>query len=149
MLQRAFRRQDTWAGLMFLGVGIAALWIGRDYPTGTATSMGPGFFPDLLSFLLCGIGALVTLRGLIADGEKITGTALRPFLVLVAVALFALAVTSGGLVPAIVVLTVVGACAGHEFRLHEVAALTLALAVFSVAVFDWALGMHLPLWPAW
>ena len=149
MLQHAFKRQDTWAGLMFLGIGLGALWIGREYDPGTATSMGPGFFPDLLSFLLCGLGALITLRGLIAEGDRVTGLTARPFLVLVAVAIFALLVTKAGLVLAILALTVVGAAAGHEFRLREVLALAVGLAVFSVAVFEWALGLHLQLWPAW
>lgn len=149
MLQRALKRQDTWAGLMFLAIGTAALWIGREYEPGTATSMGPGFFPNLLSFLLCGLGALITLRGLITEGERISGLAARPFLILVAVVLFALLVEPAGVVPAILALIVVGAAAGHEFRCREVLALAVGLAIFAVVIFEWALGLHLQLWPAW
>jgi len=149
MLQHALKRQDTWAGLMFLGIGIAALSIGREYDQGTATAMGPGYFPNLLSYLLCGLGAVIAIRGLIADGEVVSGLAARPFLVLAAVALFALLVTSAGMVLAILALIMVGAAAGHEFRFREVAALAVGLAIFSVVIFQWALGLHLQLWPAW
>lgn len=149
MLRRVFTRQDTWAGLMFLCTGLAALWLGRDYPAGTATSMGPGFFPNLLSLVLCGLGALITARGFLAQGERVEGLGARPFLVLVGVALFALLVATAGLVAAIVALTVVGAAAGHEFRIREVVAITAGLVVFSVVVFEWVLGLHMPLWPAW
>jgi len=149
MLQRAFKRQDTWAGLVFLAIGIAALSIGREYDPGTATSMGPGYFPNLLSYLLCGLGAVIAIRGLIAEGDMVSGLAARPFLVLAAVALFALLVTSAGMVVAILALIVVGAAAGHEFRLPEVAALAVGLAFFSIVIFQWALGLHLQLWPAW
>ena len=149
MLQRAFKRQDTWAGLVFLAIGIAALSIGREYDPGTATSMGPGYFPNLLSYLLCGLGAVIAIRGLIAEGDMVSGLAARPFLVLTAVALFALLVTSAGMVVAILALIVVGAAAGHEFRFPEVAALAVGLAFFSIVIFQWALGLHLQHWPAW
>ncbi|MFT0859405.1 tripartite tricarboxylate transporter TctB family protein [Ancylobacter sp. G4_0304] len=149
MLQHALKRQDTWAGLIFLGIGIAALSVGREYDPGTATSMGPGYFPNLLSYLLCGLGAVIAIRGLIVEGDVVSGLAARPFLVLAAVALFAALVTSAGMVLAILALIMVGAAAGHEFRFLEVAVLAIGLAIFSVIIFQWALGLHLQLWPAW
>ena len=52
-----------------------------------------------------------------------------------------------GLAVTTFVVAAVGARAGPEFRLREVAAIATALAVFSVAVFIYGLGLPLPLWP--
>jgi hypothetical protein len=42
---------------------------------------------------------------------------------------------------------VLSAWAGPHFRLPEVLALTVALIVFSVGVFVYALGLPIPIWP--
>jgi hypothetical protein len=44
-------------------------------------------------------------------------------------------------------IVVVSAAGGHEFRWREVVLLAAALAVFSVGVFVYALGLPFPLWP--
>ena len=48
---------------------------------------------------------------------------------------------------ATVVLIVVSAWGGHEFKLREVTFLYLALAIFSVAVFIYGLGLPMNIWP--
>ncbi len=53
-----------------------------------------------------------------------------------------------GLVLASILLVVVGALGGHEFKLREVAALSVALAIFSVLVFVKGLTLPFPIWPA-
>jgi hypothetical protein len=40
------------------------------------------------------------------------------------------------------------AWAGPGFRWTEAAVLTIALVIFSIAVFVYALGLSLPLWPS-
>jgi hypothetical protein len=50
-----------------------------------------------------------------------------------------------GFVPALVVLIFGSAAASTEFRLVEVALLTVVLTVFSVVLFVWALGLPYPL----
>jgi hypothetical protein len=45
------------------------------------------------------------------------------------------------------VLVAVGAVASSESKPLEVAGLIVALIVFSVGVFAWALGLPIPLWP--
>jgi len=44
--------EDFWAGIMFLGFGVLAVYISQDYPMGTAMRMGPGYFPTYLGALL-------------------------------------------------------------------------------------------------
>ena len=52
---------------------------------------------------------------------------------------------SSGFVPALIVLTLVSAAAGREFKLTEVIMLAVLLAVCSVGLFIYGLGMPYPL----
>src|SRR5262249_41304898 len=70
-------------------------------------------------------------------------------IIAVAVCLFGLMIEPLGLVLALAVLTVLTAWAGPQFRLGETLALTVALIVFSVGVFAYALGLPLAIWPSW
>ena len=54
--------KDFGAGLVYVVFGVAAVWIGRDYPFGTGARMGPGYFPSVLGGLL----VLFGLAGLAA-----------------------------------------------------------------------------------
>jgi hypothetical protein len=142
------RSKDFWAGMTFILLGGLALWIGQDYAVGTARRMGPGYFPALLGWILCILGAIVAVRGLAVEGETVPRGALRPFLVLVGVIAFALLLQSAGLVVATLALIVIGSLGGREFRLLEVAALALALILLAIVVFVWGLGLQFTVWPA-
>ncbi len=41
--------KDFWTGVIYVGFGAAAWWIARDYSFGTASRMGPGYFPTVLA----------------------------------------------------------------------------------------------------
>ena len=53
--------KDFWTGVVYIAIGAAAIFIGRDYGMGTAMKMGPAYFPVILSGLLILIGAVVPL----------------------------------------------------------------------------------------
>lgn len=61
--------KDVWAGLFFMGLAAAGLIIGADYAFGTPARMGAGFLPRLLCFAMLGLGAIITLTGIIRRGE--------------------------------------------------------------------------------
>ena len=65
--------RDFWAGLLYLIIGTAALYMAGDYEMGTAISMGPGYFPKVLSGLLIAIGAISLIRSFIVEGEPLQG----------------------------------------------------------------------------
>jgi hypothetical protein len=69
------------------------------------------------------------------------------FVILLAVVIFGYALKPLGLVLAIVLLIVLSALGGHDFRKKEVAILTIGLAVFGVLVFVKGLGLPFNLWP--
>jgi Tripartite tricarboxylate transporter TctB family len=138
--------KDFWSGLLLIALGAFAVFLARDYPFGTVTRMGAGFFPIVLGALLVLFGLYVLARGL-GGGAKIeAGWSPRALLLLpLAMALFGFLMDRAGLVPALAVLTFGSALAGREFRLLEIAGLTVVLTAFAVAVFVWGLGLPYPL----
>jgi hypothetical protein len=141
------RSKDFYAGLLFLGFGVLALVVGRHYTMGSAVRMGPGYFPAALGWILSGLGVLIGVRGLLAAEDPVAKGALRPFLVLVAILAFALALNPLGLVASIILLIGISAFAGHEFHWLETIVLTLVLLVLSLIVFVWGLGLQFKVWP--
>lgn len=142
--------KDFWSGLMFLAVGVAAFVIARGYPMGTATRMGPAYFPIVLSGLLALIGLVVLVRSFLVPGERIVGFAWRPLAyVAVSTVLFGVLVRGGGLVLSLLVLTVLSAWASRHFTWKAAVALAIGLTVFSVLVFVKALGLPMPALGAW
>ena len=138
--------KDFWGGVMLIAIGAAAMFIARDYPFGTALRMGPGYFPIVLGGILTLFGLYLVVQGL-RSSEMIEGTwSLRALIVLpLSLALFGVLMDRAGFIPALVVLVFGSAAASTEFKLSEVALLTLVLTVFSVAVFIWGLGLPYPL----
>ncbi|HEY5292540.1 MAG TPA: hypothetical protein VIJ43_09525 [Burkholderiales bacterium] len=69
------------------------------------------------------------------------------FLILLACGIFGYALKPLGLVLSIVILIVVSAAGGHDFRKIEIAYLTVGLVLFGVLVFVKGLGLPFNLWP--
>jgi hypothetical protein len=85
---------------------------------------------------------------LVLSGEPVSRLHVLPLIVIAAaVCLFGVLIEPLGLVVSLAVLTLTSAWAGAQFRLTETLALAAALIVFSVAVFVYALGLPLNIWP--
>jgi putative solute:sodium symporter small subunit len=69
------------------------------------------------------------------------------FVILIAVVIYGYALKPLGLVLATVILIVMSALGGHDFRKKEVVILTIVMALFSVFVFVKGLGLPFNLWP--
>ena len=140
--------KDFWAGVMFGGFAVVALLAARGYSLGSAGKMGPGYFPLLLGGVLAVLAAVLIGRSVVVDGEPLPRFHVLPLAIIaVAVCLFGFFIEPLGLIVALAVLVVLSAWAGPQFRLPEVLALTVALIVFSVGVFVYALGLPIPIWP--
>src|SRR5262245_12582482 len=139
--------QDFWAGLLFLAVGCLALWFGRNYRFGTATRMGPGYLPTVLSWGLVLIGAFLSLRAFALEGPPIERSLIRPqIFILLAIIVFGLLLERVGLAPAIIVVTIVAALASREMRWTETIAVAVGLAILCVGLFIYLLGQPLSIW---
>jgi uncharacterized membrane protein YqjE len=140
--------KDFFAGLMFIAFGLGAILIGSSYPLGVAARMGPGYFPRILGILLIVLGAALAVRGLRLDGTKITLESPRPLVIVIgSVALFAMTVSTLGLVLSSILLIVVSSAASTEFRWKEALVSGVILAALSVAGFIWGLGLQFSIWP--
>ena len=138
--------KDFWGGVMLITIGGAAIFIARDYPFGSALRMGPGYFPTVLGGVLALFGLALVVRG-VRNHEAIEDNwSPRALIILpLSLVLFGALVDRAGFIPALAVLIFGSATAGREFKLTEVAALTLVLTVFAIAVFIWGLGLPYPL----
>lgn len=142
--------KDFWAGTIYILIGFAAVYLGREYEMGTAVRMGPGYFPKVLGILLAMVGSISMVRSFIKPGEEIGRLAWREALIVLgATALFGLLLRGAGLVVSLVVLVAVSAYASRRFSWKTSLLLAIGLAVFSVFVFIKALGVPLPLWGKW
>lgn len=148
MRMRFHWNQDTVAGLMFIAWGLAAMYIARDYPVGTALRMGPGYFPAMLSWCLIIMGAGIAIKGTAVEGEPLERWYFKPLIAICASFMaFALLIERAGLPAATIASMVIGAFGGPEFRLREQIILSVAFAIVSVFVFIQALGLPMDIWP--
>ncbi|MET0629779.1 MAG: tripartite tricarboxylate transporter TctB family protein [Xanthobacteraceae bacterium] len=139
--------QDLGAGAVFVLIGLAGLYFGRELAFGTAARMGPGYFPILLSVLILAIGIIVAIRGLTTEGPPIEPVQLRPIaMIIAAILIFGVLIDVVGLALTALLLTVFAAYARREVKLTETILLGAGLAAFTVAVFVYLLGQPLPAW---
>jgi hypothetical protein len=141
--------QDFCTGCAFVAFGAATVVLAQVYPLGSAARMGPAYFPTVLGLVLVGIGVLVLLKSLTStDGGQVARIDLWLLArVLLSVAAFAVVLNPLGLVATAVVVVMLAAWAGHEFRLREALASALVLALGSYLLFVRALGQTMPVWP--
>jgi hypothetical protein len=140
---RISKPKDAIAGSIFLAVGGAA-WLGsHDFRIGTATRMGPGYFPQCLGLVLVVLGAISVLRALgTSDSEPGVPRAVTPLLLILAGVIgFYLLIDRAGLVAAICVLLGFACARQLGRRPLEVLLIIAVLAAFSVAVFIDGFGM--------
>jgi len=139
--------QDFGSAIVFLLIGLAGLYFGKDLTYGTASRMGPGYFPYLLSWLIIAIGVGVGFMSLTIEGPPIERPQLRPiFFVLVSVVVFGYLMSYVGLAITGVVMTLIAAFARRNFNLLESVALGIGLSIGCVLIFVYGLGQPLPAW---
>jgi hypothetical protein len=139
--------KDFVSGVMFAVIGAIGLWIGAEYRSGTAARMGPGYMPRLLCWALVALGAIVMIQGVLTH-EEIERGRWRPLVfVLAGVLAFGLLIDRTGLLVSGLVLLIVGAFGGPEFKVKEVAILTVLLLAMCSAIFIWGLSLPITLLP--
>lgn len=147
--------RDFWAGALFVGAGLAAVWQAIDGGVGSLAQPGPGLLPLGLGATLALLGALLLFKALTIEAEA--GAPAGPGS-LRALASVALAMAGGALL-----LDAAGAGAGLVaaglgtafgwrglgWRRALLAGLTgaLAAAVAGAVILGWGLGRSLPWWP--
>ena len=146
-MMRLRNPQDFWAGLLFVCFGAAALWFGQSYAIGSPTRMGPGYLPNVLGWLLVGIGCFITLRSLVVSGLPIPKVDFRPqFMIISALVAFALLIERMGLLAAAAAVVLLGSLAARDARSVEMLVLAVVAAAASVGLFIYVLGQPMATW---
>src|SRR5262245_55367208 len=104
---------------MFIGFGLLAIVVARDYPYGSAMRMGPGYFPVWLGGIMIALGAVIAFRSTRVTGTGIGPWGWRPLIVLsLAFLVYGLLMEtfSVGFVPSLVAVIVLSSLAGRDFR---------------------------------
>ena len=160
--------KNVLSGLMFVAIGALGLWLSRDYPVGSLRRMGTGYMPQLLCWVLMGLGAIVLGQGLV-DRPARTGATKPPSqqpqqpqphtagagrenlwsigFVAASLVAFALAIGPLGLVAAICLLVVIASFAYRGLGWRETIATAVVLVVLSWLVFVLGLGMNARMLP--
>lgn len=148
-MERRFHiNQDVVAGLMFIFIGTFFLYFGRNYPVGSTLRMGPGYLPNVLGWLLVGIGVLIGGKGVLIRGDELEGWALRP-LILVAGAflVFSQLIERLGLIGAAIAAMLCASAGSQEFRLKEQIIVAVSSACFAAWLFIHMLELPMRYWP--
>ncbi|MDP3605467.1 MAG: tripartite tricarboxylate transporter TctB family protein [Polaromonas sp.] len=153
-------QKDFFAGLMFMGVGVAFAWGATSYNVGTGARMGPGYFPLMLGVLMAVIGAAITFTSLVVEtvgGGKIGKWAWKPlFYVIAANVVFGVLLAglpsikfpAFGLIVAIYALVFIASMAEAGWKFKTTLILATVLAVGSYFAFVVALKLQFPVWPS-
>lgn len=144
-------RKDLLAGGIFVAFGLAYAGRSATYDIGTPLRMGPGYFPLVLGGLLVLLGVLVVVKGFVAAaGEGIGPIPWRSaVLLLAAVCFFGYTVRGLGLVPSLLVTTLLSALAGHRTGIVAAAVIAAGLTILCILIFVTALQLRLPLIGPW
>jgi len=146
---------DLVSGLMFTGIGILALVVGSDYPLGELRRMGPGMLPTLVAWLLTATGVALSVQGVFVGGDRERtgidapgfGAVRAALFVLLALLVFALLIRPAGMFLAVVALVLVSTRAERGYPVLTAIILALAMAVLSVLIFVYGLGLPFKVWP--
>ncbi len=133
------------SGLIFFAIGLAIVVEGRTYDLGTATQMGPGYFPMLLGGLLLILGAAAMVTGARSSVAVSIGRwPLVPLLfVSGAVLAFALLINAAGLLAAVFALIALS-CYGR-LRHHPIEALVIFVTLSGLTYGIFVYVLQLPI----
>jgi hypothetical protein len=141
--------RDYYAGALMTVIGVAAIIGGREYPIGTLSRMGPGYFPVALGVILTLVGfaiaATARLTRSTAEDAPLPPEWRGWFCIGLSIVAFVVLGKYGGLVPATFAVVFISALADRENTLLRAAILALATVAICILVFWWALQMNFPL----
>jgi hypothetical protein len=140
------------SGGIFVAIGcIYGITAITTLPLGSAFSMGPGYFPLVLSGLLAVLGAAIMLRGL--GRQAILGFGPVPWRAIVMISLailaFAFFIRALGLFPTALVTTLLTCLARGDAGPRRALALSVVMALICTLIFSFGIGLPVPIFGPW
>ncbi len=142
--------RDIIGGGIMLAFGLfCAIYAQEHYKLGSATRMGPGWFPMYLGYLLAILGAIIMIPAFFRKGEAIEMQYKATFLLTLGVFLFAATIKTIGLVPAVLLQMAVTVAADDKLGLKGAAILAASTTLAIYLIFEVGLGLGLApfIWP--
>ena len=140
------RNKDCTAGLLFIGIALVYLILGRDLEVGTPTEMGPGFFPLIVVSLLAILGVIAIVNSLKDSAGGLPCIPWRPLLVIIGAPLiFASLIEYFGLAPALGAAVWFSTLAERPWHPWKSLLLSALAVFFCWLVFAFAFGVPIPL----
>ncbi len=144
--------RDIAGGMVVMTIGAGFLLFGRDLEMGTSFRMGPGYFPTILSIVMIGLGAVITLQALRGPPRE-NSFGQVPWrglaLIIGAPLVFGATLIGLGLAPAVLVVVLATAWASRYAGVRSSVALSVGIAAFCTLLFIRLLGLPLPLTGPW
>ena len=144
--------KDIGTGIFFIAVGLVYGSIAyKSLPIGEALSMGPGYFPILLSGILVAIGLVALGQGIfIHAGAAIGNVSWRGIaMISAALILFAALLHPLGLLLTVFITVFVSSRASPEVSLLRGTAIGAGVAALTTVIFIYGVRMPLPLFGSW
>ena len=144
-------KQDFWAGIMFVVLGVGFALGATNYSMGTAARMGPGYFPFWLGVCQAVLGAVVSLSAFKESAEQteVDRFDLRILGIIVGSVVFAgIVLNVLGVYITVFLLVFLSSLASHEFSWKVAIAVGIFLVLFVWLAFIKGLGLIFPLWPS-
>ncbi|MQB11129.1 MULTISPECIES: tripartite tricarboxylate transporter TctB family protein [Agrobacterium] len=137
-------------GAIFIGFGAFFALQSFGLDLGTTFRMGPGYFPLVLAIVLILLGSVIFFRATRVQGDVIGAIAWRGiFFILPAPIFFGFTVRGLGFVPALFFSALIAAFASHKMSPLMAVVISAAITVFSVAVFNYGLGLPFQRFGPW
>ncbi|WP_213287723.1 tripartite tricarboxylate transporter TctB family protein [Bradyrhizobium sp. sGM-13] len=140
--------QEFVGGIALMAIAVFALWASSDLQGMRGFSFGAGTAPRMFGFLLLGLGALITVVGVVTEGPHLAKYHWRgPFFVTIAILTFAFTIRPMGMIFAAMAAFLIAACGSPETRWKETLIVAVCLTTFCSLLFPYALGLPLQLLP--
>ena len=143
--------KDLLAGLVFVAFGLAFGSASLGYDLGSATRMGPGFFPLVLAGILTVLGAIIVFQGItVPSADRVGPTPwFAGTLLVAALVVFGLTVRGLGLVPALMIAVFMSAFASRRTGVVGAAVMSVGLTALCVLIFVYGLRLPLRMFGPW
>ena len=138
-------QQDFAAGLLLVGLALAALWASSDLRLGTLRAMGPGMLPVSVAVMVGLAGVALMIAAIVTPGPALERWSWRgPAFVTLAILAFAMTVRTFGLAVAGPLCVVLSGFAGTDTRWRELAIFAVVMTALCIGLFRYLLNLPIP-----
>lgn len=143
---RRLKTIDIMAGAFIVLIGVLAIVESTKFEMGTSRRIGPGYFPFYVGVFMVVLGIVIAIENLWlrpAEGARWQFPPLRsPFLIMAAVAAFALMIERFGLAPAVGTAVFIASLADHNTAIWQKLAVAVAVPLVAVLIFKLGLSLN-------